>query len=161
MRECKGGPNGSAAPRTRRLNIPRVHLAAVIAALTLATCGVAQGATTPVPVHHYKHHPECRTAACARQADRLWAKHHPPKPPPMSALEVCVLEHETTNRDPNAVNGIYMGIGQWEQGRWESDGGLRYGRTPLDASYAEQEKVLRGEGEAGMIDQQGQYDGCA
>lgn len=79
----------------------------------------------------------------------------------MSALEVCILEHETTGRDPNAVNGIYMGIGQWEESRWISDGGQRYGRTPLDATYEEQERILRGEGQAGMADQQGQWDGCA
>lgn len=79
----------------------------------------------------------------------------------MSALEVCILEHETTGRDPNAVNGIYSGIGQWEQGRWVSDGGLRYAPTPTEATYEEQERILRGEGEAGMIAQQGVYDGCA
>lgn len=78
----------------------------------------------------------------------------------MSGLEACIIRNESGG-DPYAVNGIYSGIGQWEQSRWESDGGKRYAETPTGASYAEQEKVLRGEGEAGMIDQQGQYDGCA
>lgn len=77
----------------------------------------------------------------------------------MSVLEACIIQHESGG-NPRAVNGIYTGIGQWEQSRWLSDGGGRYSSTPLGASYAEQESVLRGEGEAGMIQQQGIYDGC-
>lgn len=77
----------------------------------------------------------------------------------MSTLEACVIQHESGG-DPRAVNGIYEGIGQWEPSRWLSDGGGRYSQTPLGATYAEQERILRGEGEAGMIDQQAQYDGC-
>lgn len=77
----------------------------------------------------------------------------------MSAHEACIIQKESGG-DPNAVSGKYSGIGQWEQSRWESDGGLRYAPTPTQASYAEQEKVLRGEGDAGMSQQQGQYDGC-
>ena len=79
---------------------------------------------------------------------------------PMSALEACIIQHESGG-NPQAVSGIYMGIGQWEESRWLSDGGGRYAPTPLGASYAEQERILRGEGEAGMIDQQGRWDGCA
>lgn len=78
----------------------------------------------------------------------------------MSSLEACIIQKESGG-DPHAVNGQYEGIGQWEPEAWKHDGGLQYAPTPGEASYAEQEAVLRGEGEAGMIDQQGQYDGCA
>lgn len=77
----------------------------------------------------------------------------------INAHEACIIEHESGG-DPHAVSGQYMGIGQWEQSRWESDGGLRYAKTPLEATYAQQEIILRDEGEAGMTEQQGQYDGC-
>ncbi len=77
----------------------------------------------------------------------------------MSTLEACIIQHESGG-DPRAVNGQYEGIGQWEPAAWASDGGLRYASSPLGASYSQQEAVLRGEGEAGMIQQQGQYDGC-
>ena len=53
-----------------------------------------------------------------------------------------------------------MGIGQWEESRWLEDGGGRYASTPLGATYAEQAIILAGEEEAGMSQQQGQYDGC-
>lgn len=102
-----------------------------------------------------KHRPRCRTLTCDRRVDRIWAIHHPA----ISAHEACIIQHESGG-DPNAVSGIYSGIGQWEQSRWESDGGMRYAPTPTSATYAEQEKVLRGEGDAGMSEQQGQYDGC-
>ncbi len=80
----------------------------------------------------------------------------------MSALERCIIKNESKG-NPRAVspNGTYKGIGQWSPWSWEHYSHGRYGPSPLDASYAEQEKVLRSEGEAGMIDQQGQYDGCA
>ncbi len=78
----------------------------------------------------------------------------------MSSLEACIISHESGG-DPNATNGIYSGIGQWEESRWLSDGGGRFSSTPLGASYAQQEIILRGEGEAGMVQQQGQYDNCA
>lgn len=97
--------------------------------------------------------------------DTAWGRAHHWRPPRAhlatvaSALEACIIEHESGG-DPQAVNGVYEGIGQWEQPRWESDGGLRYAATPLGASFAQQERVLAGEGEAGMIEQQGQYDGC-
>jgi hypothetical protein len=110
--------------------------------------------------HRYKHHPECRTARCARHADRLYAKHHPPPKPAMSALEACIIREESGG-DPTAVNGQYEGIGQWSPSSWDQWSQGRYGNTPLDASYVEQEKVLRSEGEAGMIREQGVYDGCA
>ena len=58
------------------------------------------------------------------------------------------------------MSGIYEGIGQWEPSAWQNDGGTRYASTPLGATYAQQEAVLRGEGEAGMRQQQGIYDGC-
>ncbi len=78
----------------------------------------------------------------------------------MSSLEACIISHESGG-DPNATNGQFEGIGQWEPSRWASDGGTRFSSTPLGASYAEQEIILRGEGETGMREQQGQYDGCA
>lgn len=121
--------------------------------------------------HRFAHHHECWTKRCAANGTRLYNAHRRKERerrearearerPPIGALEACIIREESGG-DPNAVNGIYSGIGQWEESRWKSDGGLRYGETPTDATYAEQEKVLRGEGEAGMIDQQGQYDGCA
>lgn len=121
-------------------------------------------------VHHYRHHPECRTAVCAHRADLIWARHQAKlreerearearEAPQVSAHAACIIRKESGG-NPNAVSGIYSGIGQWEQGRWESDGGLRYAPTPTQATYAQQVKVLVGEGNAGMSQQQGQYDGC-
>ncbi len=78
----------------------------------------------------------------------------------MSSLEACIISHESGG-DPNAVNGQYEGIGQWSPTSWRINGGTRYSSTPLGASYSQQEAVLRGEGEAGMIREQGVYDGCA
>jgi len=44
---------------------------------------VALAASAQARGHHpYPHHPECETARCARHADRLWARHHPPPPAP-------------------------------------------------------------------------------
>ena len=79
--------------------------------------------------------------------------------PVLTAHEACIIQKESGG-DPQAVSGIYMGIGQWEESRWLSDGGGRFASTPLGATYAQQEIILRGEGEAGMSQQQGQYDGC-
>lgn len=114
------------------------------------------------------HRPGCNTGRCDRHADRLWNRHElrvrrrreAREAAAVTPLEVCIIQHESGG-DPQAVSGQYSGIGQWEQGRWESDGGLRYASTPLGASYSQQERVLRGEGEAGMAEQQGIYDGCA
>ncbi len=77
----------------------------------------------------------------------------------MGSLEACIIQHESGG-NPQAVNGQYEGIGQWSPESWSSNGGTRYASTPLGASYAQQEAVLRGEGEAGMIREQAQYDGC-
>lgn len=74
-------------------------------------------------------------------------------------MEQCVISHESGG-DPSAVNGQYSGIGQWSATQWAADGGDRYGSSPLDASYSEQEQILASEGDAGMEQQQGQYDGC-
>ena len=81
--------------------------------------------------------------------------------PHLSAHAECIIQHESGG-DPTIHDqtGKYSGIGQWEQSRWESDGGLRYAPTPTQATLFEQEKVLMAEGDAGMSDQQGQYDGC-
>jgi Transglycosylase-like domain len=78
----------------------------------------------------------------------------------MDSLESCIIFNES-HGDPEAVNGQYEGIGQWSPTAWAEDGGTRYASTPLGASYAEQEVVLRSEGDSGMSQQQGQYDGCA
>lgn len=78
---------------------------------------------------------------------------------PASGLAACIVRQESGG-NPQAVNGRYSGIGQWEQSRWLADGGGRYAPTPLGATYAEQLSVLEGEGAAGMRQQQGQYDGC-
>jgi hypothetical protein len=104
--------------------------------------------------------PGCRSQACAKRVGRAWWLKHHPKAHIASGLEACIIQHESGG-DPKAVNGIYEGIGQWEHSRWISDGGGRYAESPLGATYAEQEIILRGEGEAGMIEQQGQYDGCS
>ena len=132
-------------------------LTLAVAALLPASPASAHLAGITAKTHHHHaplQHGRCHTKACF---DRVWQKEHPA--PPISELEACIIRKESGG-DPQAVSGIYSGIGQWEQSRWESDGGLRYAPSPTGATYAQQEKVLRGEGEAGMIDQQGQYDGC-
>ncbi len=79
----------------------------------------------------------------------------------MSAHEACIIRNESGgNPQDVSPNGVYKGIGQWQQSTWEEDHGTRYAPSPLDATYAEQEAVLRSEGDAGMSEQQGQYDGC-
>lgn len=81
--------------------------------------------------------------------------------PVSSSLESCIIQHESGgNSDAVSPSGTYAGIGQWSATAWAEDGGDVYGASPLDASYAEQEAVLAGEGAAGMEDQQGQFDGC-
>jgi len=77
----------------------------------------------------------------------------------VSAHEACIIEKESGG-DPQAVYEGHYGIGQWLISTWLEDGGGRYAPTPLGATYAQQEKILRGEGDAGMSQQQGQYDGC-
>lgn len=78
---------------------------------------------------------------------------------PASGYAACIIQAESGG-NPQAVNGRYMGIGQWEQSRWLSDGGGRYAPTPLGATYSQQVAILNGEGAAGMHQQQGQYDHC-
>jgi hypothetical protein len=79
---------------------------------------------------------------------------------PASGLEACIIRKESGG-NPSAVNGQYGGIGQWNAAAWAQDGGTRYASSPLGASYAQQEQVLRGEGASTMARQQGQYDGCS
>ncbi len=115
----------------------------------------------------YPHQPGCRSQKCdlrvmrteGRRRHLLWAHIASEGPETPSALESCIIQHESGG-NPQAVSGQYEGIGQWEESRWLSDGGGQYASTPLGASYAQQEAVLRDEGEAGMAQQQGQYDGC-
>lgn len=99
-----------------------------------------------------------------RHAKHLnYRRRHPPvavvASPGLSSHAQCIIAHESGG-SPNAVNGQYEGIGQWSPTAWAEDGGLRYASTPLGASLAEQERVLMGEGDARMSQQQGQYDGC-
>lgn len=77
-----------------------------------------------------------------------------------SNLETCVIQHESGG-NPNAVSGQYRGIGQWSPYAWAQDGGTQYASSPTGASYAQQKAVLDGEGDKGMRQQQGQYDGCS
>lgn len=79
---------------------------------------------------------------------------------PASSLARCIIQAESSG-NPLAVNGKYMGIGQWEKSRWLSDGGGRYAPTPLGATYSQQVAILNGEGPVGMAQQQGQYDRCS
>lgn len=80
-------------------------------------------------------------------------------PPAPSGLEQCIIQHESGGNS-QAVNGQYEGIGQWSPSAWAEDGGTKYASSPLSASAAQQEAVLRAEGAATMEQQQGQYDGC-
>jgi Transglycosylase-like domain len=111
-------------------------------------------------------------------ARRLWAKRYqawadrrnpttstaaaasPPAVAAPSGLVACIISHESGG-NPQATNGLYSGIAQWSPTAWAQDGGLRYASSPLGASYGEQLAVLEGEGTAGMISQQGVFDGCA
>lgn len=79
---------------------------------------------------------------------------------PSGGLAACIISHESGG-NPEAVNGQYGGIGQWSPTAWQQDGGTRYASSPTGASYAEQVAVLDGEGAAGMVQQQGQWDGCS
>jgi hypothetical protein len=125
--------------------------------------------------HHYRHHLECHSLECVRYANAAYNRHKLKEKRrrearerkeareaqrTMSALEACIIRNESGG-NPNAVNGQYEGIGQWSPSSWDHWSHGRYGATPLDATYAEQEKVLHGEGASGMIREQGVYDGCA
>lgn len=79
----------------------------------------------------------------------------------MSSLEECVIRNESKGNSQavNSSSGA-AGIGQWIQSTWEADGGTRYASTPLGATREQQLAVLASEGQAGMEQQQGQYDGC-
>jgi hypothetical protein len=58
------------------------------------------------------------------------------------------------------TNGQYHGIGQWSPSSWATYGGTKYAADPVNATYEQQLRVLASEGDAGMSNQQGQYDGC-
>lgn len=143
-------------------------VALVAATFILTTTAVAQTADkSHLP---FPHHPECIHWACAHSGDAKWNRHKRKERerrearelrerPPISGLEACIIRKESGG-DPQAVYLGHYGIGQWLISTWLEDGGGRYGASPLEASYAEQEKILRSEGEAGMRNQQAQYDGC-
>lgn len=87
-----------------------------------------------------------------------YLRRYPPAPV-LSAHARCIIQAEST-WNPKAVNGQYEGIGQWSPWSWAHYGGLRYASRPIYASLADQERVLMGEGDAGMTNQQGKYDRC-
>lgn len=78
---------------------------------------------------------------------------------PYSGHAACIISHESGG-NPQATNGQYAGIGQWSPSSWAHYSHGRYGSSPLNATYSEQLGVLLSEGDAGMSNQQGQYDGC-
>jgi hypothetical protein len=146
-------------------------LAALVAVtITVVLTFAGPAAARPATIASTHHRPGCHSLRCDHVADRAYQRHLKRKRearearearevPPISAHAACIIRKESGG-DPKQVTGIYSGIGQWEQSRWESDGGLRYAPTPTQATYAQQVKVLVGEGDAGMSQQQGQYDGC-
>jgi hypothetical protein len=100
----------------------------------------------------HRHAARIATAEAAAQAARS-------QYPSGGGLEACIIQHESGG-NPQARNGQYEGLGQWSPAAWAQDGGTQYAPSPLGASAAQQEAVLRSEGGAGMRQQQGQYDGC-
>ncbi len=77
----------------------------------------------------------------------------------MGSLEACIIQHESGG-NPQAVSGQYTGLAQWEPAAWQEDGGTRFASTPLGATYAQQEQVLREALAAGKSSQWTPYDGC-
>ncbi len=119
-------------------------------------------------IHHlgfFRHHRECRTFRCARHGDRLYVAHMARKRArelarrPVSSLEACIIRTESGG-NPDAVNGQYTGIAQWSPTAWAVQGGTRYSSTPLGASYAEQETILREALAAGRSGEWTPYDPC-
>lgn len=82
-------------------------------------------------------------------------------PPAPSQLVQCIIQHESGgNSQAVSPNGVYKGIGQWQDSTWIADGGGRFAPTALGATYNEQLIILEDEGPAQQYQQQGQYDGC-
>jgi peptidoglycan hydrolase-like protein with peptidoglycan-binding domain len=77
-----------------------------------------------------------------------------------SGLVGCIISRESGgNAGAVNPNGHY-GLGQWAQSTWLADGGGRYASTPLGASAAEQEQIIREQVAAGNSGQWTNYDGC-
>lgn len=80
--------------------------------------------------------------------------------PALSSLARCIINAESGG-DPNVVNSSgHMGYGQWDESTWLADGGGRYGRTPLDATPAEQERIIEEQVAKGNTAQWTDYDPC-
>lgn len=95
-----------------------------------------------------------------RHQRRLWRdRREATLAPALSPLARCIINAESTWR-PYAVNGGHMGYGQWDESTWLNDGGGRYGATPLDATPAEQERIIEEQVEAGNTRQWTDYDPC-
>lgn len=82
-----------------------------------------------------------------------------PTSAPSNGLTQCIINAESGG-NPQAVNGQYMGEGQWDQPTWIADGGGKYGATPLDASKAQQEQVIADQVAKGNTGQWTNYDPC-
>lgn len=59
----------------------------------------------------------------------------------VSALARCIAKVEST-WNPQAVNGIHKGYGQWSPEAWQRHGGLRFASSPLGATPDQQLIVI-------------------
>jgi hypothetical protein len=77
-----------------------------------------------------------------------------------SALVRCIVARESGGR-PYVVNASgHMGLGQWDEATWIAQGGLRFGRTPLQASPGAQLWVIENAVAHGQARAWTPYDDC-
>lgn len=118
-------------------------------------CALGFAASAAAGAHHrYPHHPECNRPACARNADRAFARAHRPTFH-FTAFELCVANRESGNGTDTlgtgryaTINwryedGTYEGAYNWLNSTWISMGGLRYAARAVDATPREQTLIFR------------------
>lgn len=96
-----------------------------------------------------------------RRQRTLWrARREANLAPPLSSLARCIITAES-QWDPYVVNSSgHMGYGQWDESTWLADGGGRYGHSPLDATPAQQERIIEEQVSMGHTSQWTDYDPC-
>lgn len=105
-----------------------------------------------------------QVTACSVQAGLNMRKYETrlrafkPKPP-YGTTQHCVLDHESGFFE-GAINGQYKGISQSSAYVWARDGGLRFGPTPLHATYREQLHVFNTGFNRYGCDDWCPFDGC-
>lgn len=76
-----------------------------------------------------------------------------------TGVAACIVSRESGG-NPQAVNGQYHGIAQWDHATWIAHGGGRYASDPLGATEQEQLRVLSYALKHYWTGSWAPYDGC-